>query len=145
MPRLAFFLIMLLAGTVSAFQPSINSRLAGRVGVLESSLISFSVGTLVLATVVFLFGRGDIRSCMDADWWEWTGGLLGAVYVTGLILVVPRIGTTAAISAGIAAQLLTGLLLDHFGGFGLSPISFSMSRLLGVLLLFCGALLVLRR
>lgn len=145
MPRFFFFLVMLVVGGVSALQPSINSRLATRVGLLESSLISFAVGTLALILVVLLFGRGDIRSCADAKWWEWTGGLLGAIYVTGLILVVPRIGTTAAIAAGIAAQLLTGLVLDHVGGFGMRSIAMDLPRLAGVFLLFCGALLIFRR
>lgn len=145
MPRIFFFLLMLLVGSVSALQPSINSRLASRVGLLESALISFSVGAVILVGVVLLFGKGDLRSCVDAEWWEWTGGLLGAIYVTGLILVVPRIGTTAALSAGIAAQLLTGLLLDHFGGFGMRHIAVDLPRLAGVFLLFCGAFLVFRR
>ena len=145
MPRLTFFLIMLLVGAVSALQPSINSRLAERVGLLESAFISFSVGTFVLLALVLTVGRGDLRTSLGASWWEWTGGLLGAVYVTGLILVVPRIGTAAALSAGIAAQLLTGLLLDHYGGFGLDAVPLTPTRLTGVFLLFCGALLVLRR
>lgn len=145
MPRMAFFLIMLLVGAVSALQPSINSRLAERVGLLESAFISFSVGTFVLLALILTVGRGDLRAGLEANWWEWTGGLLGAVYVTGLILVVPRIGTAAALSAGIAAQLLTGLLLDHYGGFGLDAVPLSLTRLTGVFLLFCGALLVLRR
>lgn len=144
MPRLFFFLVMLIVGGVSALQPSINSRMASRVGLLESSLISFTVGTVALIAIVLLFGRGDIRTCTGAEWWEWTGGILGAIYVTGLIMVVPRIGTTAAISAGIAAQLLTGLVLDHFGAFGMRPITMDLPRLVGVFLLFCGALLVFR-
>jgi len=35
--------------------------------------------------------------------------------VTCTILVVPRVGTLAAMTAIIAAQLLTGVALDHFG------------------------------
>lgn len=145
MSNLFLFLLMLGGGVILTLQPSINGRLAERVGILESAFISFAVGTLALAVVVALWGRGSLRAAGDAAWWELTGGLLGALFVSLTILVVPRIGTAAAMAATIAAQLITGLLLDQFNLFGFRTIPLDGRRLAGTVLLLAGAALVYRR
>jgi bacterial/archaeal transporter family-2 protein len=146
MNSLLFFLLMFLGGVCVAVQPSINGRLALRVGVIESSCISFAVGTLVLFIILVIGGRaGNLRDIADARWWELTGGFLGAFFVTLTIVAVPRIGTASVMAAAISAQLITGLLLDQFGFFGLRTIALDGKRALGVALLLIGAGLVFRR
>ncbi len=143
---LLFFLLMFFGGVTVAMQPSINGRLAQRVGAIESSCISFAVGTLVLLVIVLFSGRaGNLRGIADARWWELTGGFLGAFFVTMTIVVVPRIGTASAMAATIAAQLITGLVLDQFGLFGFRTVPMDGKRLFGVALLLAGAGLVFRR
>ncbi len=143
---LLLFLLMFCAGITVAVQPSINGRLAERVGVIESSCISFAVGTLVLFAIVVLGGRaGNLRAIVDARWWELTGGFLGAFFVTMTIVVVPRIGTASTMAATIAAQLITGLALDQLGLFGFRTVPMDGKRLFGVVLLLAGAALVFRR
>lgn len=146
MNSLLFFAAMFCGGMAVAVQPSINGRLAQRVGAIESSCISFAVGTLILFIVVLLGGRiGNLRGVADASWWELTGGLFGAAFVTLTIVIVPRIGTASAMAATIAAQLITGLLLDQLGIFGFRAIPMDGKRALGVALLLAGAGLVFRR
>jgi transporter family-2 protein len=137
--------IMFCAGVTIAVQPSINSRLAMKVGVLESACISFAVGTLFLFMVLLFSGRFTVRGLGDTVWWEWSGGVLGAIFVTTTIFVVPRIGTAAAMAATIAAQLMTGALLDHYGAFGVRAIHFDLKRALGCALLAAGVILIGRR
>lgn len=139
------YLLMVCGGIIVAVQPSINARLARIVGVLESSCISFAIGTIALFMLVLLFGRGSMRGITGASWWELTGGLLGAFFVTMTIFVVPRIGTAAAMAAIIAGQLATGVLMDHFGLFGGRHIPLDSSRTIGVALLMAGGWLVFRR
>lgn len=144
MSNMMFMLMMFFVGMTVAIQPSINARLAQKVGVIESACISFGVGTLALILVLLFSGRGAFRGIGETAWWEWTGGLFGALFVSITIIVVPRIGTAAAMAAIIAAQLITGLLLDHFGLFGFKGAPMDMKRTAGVLLLLCGAFLVRR-
>ncbi|HSH69247.1 MAG TPA: DMT family transporter, partial [Deferrisomatales bacterium] len=127
-------------------QPQVNARLAVKVGgFLPSALVSFGVGTLVLALLVLVSGRSaGLRGLTGAAWWELTGGAMGALYVSATIVAYPRLGATAALAAVIAAQLTTGLLLDHFGAFGFRHIALDWQRVLGVVLLFAGAVLVFR-
>jgi transporter family-2 protein len=139
------FLIMFCGGMAVALQPSVNARLAQKVGILESACISFAVGTLVLLLVVLISGRGTVKGIYGAAWWELTGGILGAIVVSLTILVVPRIGTAATMAAIIAAQLTTGLILDHFGLFGFKVLSLDLKRFIGLAFLALGAGLMLRR
>lgn len=145
MQTLGFFLLMFLGGIAVAVQPSINGRLAQKVGAVESSAVSFAVGTLALLIVALIAGRGSFRGLAEARGWELTGGFLGAFFVTLTIIIVPRIGTAAAMAATIAAQLTTGMLLDHYGLFGFRTIPLDPKRALGAALLLAGAALVFRR
>jgi transporter family-2 protein len=145
MSNIILYLLMFCGGITVAVQPSINARLARYVGVLESSCISFAVGTFAMAMVVLFVGRGSVRGIAGASWWELTGGFLGAFFVTMTIFVVPRIGTAAAMAAIIAGQLATAVLLDHFGLFGGRHIPLDSSRMFGVALLMVGGWLVFRR
>lgn len=145
MPSLGFFFLMFLGGVAVAVQPSINGRLAQKVGVVESSAISFAVGTLALLAVALIAGRGSFKGLAAVRWWELTGGFLGAFFVTLTIIIVPRIGTAATMAATIAAQLITGILLDHFGLFGFRTVPLEPKRAAGACLLLVGAALVFRR
>ena len=145
MSRTLLFLLMVFGGVAVAVQPSINARLAQRVGAYESSFISFAVGTLAMLVVVVVAGKGDLRGIGDVRWWELTGGFLGAFFVTLTIIAVPRLGTAAVMAAIIAGQLASASLLDQFGAFGLRQIPCTPLRLVGVCLLAAGAALIVRR
>jgi transporter family-2 protein len=145
MSQFLLLLLMFCGGIAIALQPSINGRLAQKVGTFESSCISFAVGTLLLALVVLVAGRGSFRGLAQASWWELTGGGLGAFFVTMTIVAIPRIGTTSALAAVIGAQLTTGVLLDHFGLFGFRTIPLDSKRAIGVALLIAGANLIIRK
>jgi transporter family-2 protein len=145
MSNMVLVLLMACGGLAIALQPSINARLAQKVGSFESSLISFVVGTVALLGMVMISGRGNLRGVTEISWWELTGGLLGAYFVTMTILAVPRIGTAAVMAIVIAGQLTTGVLLDHYGAFGMRQIPLTPVRGIGILLLCLGAGLVIRK
>jgi len=145
MNNLFLLMIMFCAGIVVAVQPSVNARLAQKVGIIESACISFAVGTLVLLALLLASGKLNLKGVGETAWWEWTGGVMGAFFVLMTIYVVPRIGTAAAMSAFIAAQLATGVILDHFGAFGLRQTPLDLKRCLGFLLLLGGVALVGKR
>lgn len=145
MSQLFPVLIMITAGAAVALQPSINARLAEKTGLLESACISFMVGATALLIAVLVSGRWTVKGLSGTPWWEWTGGILGAFFVSATIMAVPRIGTAAAMAASITAQLLTALLLDHFGLFGFGGAQIDLKRSVGASLLILGAWLIIRR
>jgi bacterial/archaeal transporter family-2 protein len=144
MSKFVLLALIFVSGILVALQPSVNARLAQKIGLAESSTISFLVGTIALFVVALAFGQGSFRALPRASWWELTGGLMGAFYVFTVILIVPRLGTAAAMAVTIAGQLLTALLLDQFQIFGLRAIPVDLSRLCGTVLMLLGTWLIVR-
>lgn len=145
MSNLVLIIFMVIGGVAVALQPSINARLAEKTGFLPAATVSFAVGTLVLLMVSLASGQGSFRRVSDADWWQLTGGLFGAFFVTMTILGVPRIGTTAVLALTIVSQLLAGLAMDHYGLFGMHGIPIDYKRIFGVTLLLAGVFFICRR
>ena len=132
---------MVIGGAAVAIQPTLNARLAEKTGFLQAVTISFAVGTLISLSS----GQGSFRRIPDADWWQLTGGLFGAFFVTMTILGVPRIGTTAVLALTIVSQLTAGLVMDHYGLLGMRVIPIDFKRICGVALLLAGVFLIFRR
>ena len=145
MSNLTLLLAIFVAGAAATIQPPINARLAEKIGIVQSATISFLVGTLVLFVVSLGVGRGSFRAIGTVEWWQLSGGVFGAFFVTMTILAVPRLGTGTAMAALIVSQLATGLVFDHFGLFGMRQIPFDLSRIAGVVLLMVGVALIFRR
>ncbi len=145
MSQLVLILAMLGGGVAVAVQPSINARLAEKTGYLQAATISFAVGTLVLLLLSLASRHGSLRRAAEAEWWQLSGGFFGAFFVTITIVAVPRIGTTAVLALTIVSQLVAGLVLDHYGLFGMRGIPFDLKRTLGVGLLLIGVFLICKR
>ncbi|WP_275574855.1 DMT family transporter [Ventosimonas gracilis] len=58
------------------------------------------------------------------------------------MLLTPRMGAASFIVYVIAGQMLTSLLIDHFGLVGLTVKEVNLGRIGGVALIFVGMLLV---
>jgi bacterial/archaeal transporter family-2 protein len=144
MSKFSLLLIIFVSGVLVALQPSINARLAQKIGLVESSTVSFLVGTIALFLLALASGQGSFRALTQVSWWELTGGLMGAFFVCAVILVVPRLGTGAVMAVAIAGQLLTALILDQFQLFGFREIPITVSRISGALLMLLGTWLIVR-
>ena len=139
-----YIFLMLVAGGMIAMQSPINAALGRTIGVLESGLFNFLVGSAFLVLVVLFFGRGNILQVTNTPPWQWIGGILGATLVLSTIVCVPRIGALSTIVAMIVGNLLLGALIDHFGWFGLPVIPFSLQRLAGFAAIALGLFLVMK-
>ena len=141
----AYLVLALAAGMFMPVQAGINTRLAGLVdGVIPAAFISFFVGTLVLGAVLAATGQGVplARAGAAAPWWYWTGGSLGAFFVTATVVLAPRIGGGAMVALTLAGQVAASMLLDHFGLLGFPHIPFDAKRLVGSVLLLAGVYLI---
>ncbi|MBC7920472.1 MAG: DMT family transporter [Ferruginibacter sp.] len=138
--------IALLMGTGVTLQAGVNSQLRLVTGSpILTALLSFSVGTLVLLVIFLLTSTQSLpplSTLGGISWWKWMGGVLGACYITTVILIAPRIGAANTIGFLVAGQLIFAVVLDHFGLIGFSPRSVSLYRVLGVLLMLAGVYLV---
>jgi transporter family-2 protein len=136
----------ILSGVLLAVQAPINAQAGSALHTpLAAATLSFFVGTAALLLATLVFSRhavhlSGLRSL--PPYVVFGGGLLGACYVTAIIILAPRLGVAALVSLAIAGQLAAGLVLDHFGLLGLAERSLSPGRAVGVALVFAGALMV---
>jgi transporter family-2 protein len=132
------------AGGLVAMQAPINSTLGKAVGNFAAASLSFAIGlaVLVLITVLFAGGFGEVSSAADLRWHYLTGGLLGAAYVTTVLISVRAIGATGITAATITGQLAISIVLDRAGSLGLPERALTPGRVLGIALLAAGTALV---
>lgn len=133
------------AGGLIALQPAINAGLGRATGNIAASLISFAVGTTLLALIVIVVGQaGGLGSAVEVPWYYLLGGILGAAYVTTALITVSSIGAGGVAAATITGQLTASVILDRLGVLGLEETAITWDRLLGVALLLAGTFLVVR-
>ncbi|QJW88765.1 DMT family transporter [Spirosoma taeanense] len=142
-----YLLLAFLTGLAVTVQAGVNANLRQAIGTpLLAAAISFGSGFISLIVLLLASGGAvlPLDTIKQVSWWKWTGGAIGAVYVTTVITSVPKIGTANLVSLSVAGQLLAAVVLDHYGllGFTLHPAN--GWRLLGLLLIMAGVLLVVR-
>ncbi|MDO4637146.1 MAG: DMT family transporter [Lautropia sp.] len=112
-------LVALLAGVGLATQAAVNARLSAGIGnqPLLAALISFTLGTLILLAIALFQADWKIlgSNLGQQPWWHWTGGPFGAFFVTGMVLLAPRIGIANTMFLVLLGQLCTALAIDTFG------------------------------
>jgi bacterial/archaeal transporter family-2 protein len=144
--NLAGIVLAVVIGAFLPLQALINAQL-GRitVGPLFASFVSFLVGTVTLGAVILALRTPVPGAAMlgNVAAWVWAGGALGAVYVVGATLLVPRLGATALTCLIVLGQVVASLLLDHYGVLA-SPRPADLARVSGVALVLAGVVLVVQ-
>ncbi len=142
-----FYALALCAGMLMCVQSGVNSQLRFAVAnPVLAALISFGTGFIALFILQLVVGGAMpvVQTYRSMAWWKWTGGLLGAVYVTTVILTVPRIGVASLMSLSVAGQLLAAVVLDHYGYLGFAQHPANVWRILGICLIVAGVVLVVK-
>lgn len=135
------------AGGLLPFQAGANARLAAELPTrMHGALVNFLVGGVALALLLLPLGWRDasLARLSTAPWWAWIGGFIGAIFVSVGIFVAPRTGTVVYLAALLVGQILSSLLVDHFGLVGLPVQRITLDRVAGVALLCLGMYLVQR-
>ncbi|HCA7855627.1 DMT family transporter [Enterobacter cloacae complex sp. JNL001] len=121
-------ILAVIGGATLSIQAAINGQLGSSVGVFKSAFLTFSVGALVTALLIFFFEPKQAVSLMDVPKWQLLGALCGVPYIVIMVLAVQRIGTAVATVAVILGQLTMSMLIDNFGWLNNEAIPFSVSR-----------------
>ncbi|AMM28232.1 hypothetical protein BFR69_15490 [Acinetobacter pittii] len=145
------FLILPLAmgiGVAMAFQTAINAQLREQLhSPLQAALLSFFIGTIVLAVMVFFQSaeKPSLSEISNIPWLLWTGGFLGVYAISMSIYTAPKLGFLTFTGLVVFGQLLISMLLDHFGWLGTEKTPVTWQRFLGGVIIFVGVLLTLQR
>lgn len=143
--KILFYLLPVFAGIAITIQSGVNSQLRAAIQhPLLAAFISFVVGTLALF-ILLIFSKDAIPQMSQystINWYKYTGGLLGAFVVTVTLLSVTQIGAGNMFVLIVAGQLVTAVLMDHFGVLGMKHNPVTLQKFLGICLLIGGAWLV---
>ncbi|WP_341521881.1 DMT family transporter [Pseudomonas sp. G.S.17] len=143
----AYYLLAVCAGLGITLQTTLNGQLAKGVGgdSVAAALFSFTAGAVCLG--VFSFMRGGIVASLEAipaqPWWSLLGGLLGAGALLSYVVLAPKVGLSALLGLAIAGQIISSLVIDHFGLMGASERPVSLVKLAGSMVMLAGLAIAL--
>ncbi len=142
-----YLALTIFVGLALPFQVAMNGQMREALGhPLWGALTNFAVGMVALALMAAAMRVPLPTGAMlaKAPAWAWWGGIIGQLYIMSAILAGPKLGSATFFAIIIAGQLLTSLILDHFGvlGFPHNPMNFW--RVAGVIMLIIGAILVVK-
>ena len=146
-PSRAWYLAGLGIGVCFGLQVAVNGRLTLVLGsAIHSAFISFLVGTIVLVTLVVLT-RSPLRLRVPAGethnpWWMWLGGVLGALYVTGVAFLSPLIGSAVTVVVVQVGLIAGSLLVDQFGWLSAPKRAVRPLQVIGLLLMITGVVVM---
>ncbi len=133
------------AGMTAPVQAAINAHLRTfLLSAYAASFISFVVGTLALAAL--LLARREAvpfaTAFAAAPWWAWSGGIIGAFFVTVSIVAAPKLGAATMMALFVTGQMLAGLVMDHYALLGFPHVPATPMRIVGAVLLVAGVILI---
>jgi transporter family-2 protein len=137
--------LALTAGASVVLQQVLNANLRTALrSAAWSGFVSYAVG-LVCMGVLALALRDPLPTAATAahiPWWQWSGGLFGAIFIGLAIFLVPQLGAATFVALLVAGQMFASVAFDHFGVLGLASRPLDAWRLLGVALLIGGVVLI---
>ena len=145
--NIIFYFFAILCGVANSVQSGVNAEL--RKGInnpIFAAIISFSVGLvgLILITPFFKDPIPSLATLKSLEWWKWIGGILGAFFVTTVILIVQKIGSANMLALIVAGQLITAMLLDHFGLLGYKMHPITIWRIVGGIVTVIGVYMIVK-
>ena len=138
--------LALLLGAILTTQVATNKQLGEALNNLYIPATANMIVGVVATIAITVFATKEypsLETVKAAPWYGWlAGGLLGAVYLTGNIILAPRLGAAALIGLVVTGQIVFSVMIDNFAWFGFEHHAASVPRLLGCLLLIGGVILV---
>jgi transporter family-2 protein len=135
-------LIGVLGGVAIGIQSPIAGAMGQRIGGAASSLIVHMSGMILSAILLWLKGGEKIREWHTLPWYMLIAGVFGVILYQTISYTLPKIGSTLMVTLIIVGQLITGIVIDHFGWLGVTPRPVDLTRIIGVGVLILGGYLI---
>jgi bacterial/archaeal transporter family-2 protein len=136
--------IGLIAGVAVGIQGPIAGSMSQRIGASAGSFIVHLSGLILSGILVILQGGQNVRDWLRLPWYMLGAGVFGVILYQSINITLPRLGATLMVALIIIGQLSVGILVDHFGWFGVSVHPINAGRVIGVIVLLIGGYLIAR-
>jgi len=142
--KIIWVTLAFLAGAFLPIQAGMNARLGKAVeSPVHASMFSFVVGAVGL--VAYILGTRQTVSwsgVKEAPGYVWLGGLLGAFYVTTIILAFPKLGPGLTFGLVVAGQMIMSVLLEHNNILVAQQNPISWMKIVGIALVIAGVAII---
>ncbi len=144
MDKLIWIFLVCLAGALLPIQAGMNTRLGQATGSpVWASTFSFLVGTVGLILYILVTRQTVSWSGVrEAPGYVWLAGLMGAFYVTIIILAFPRLGPGLTFGLIVAGQMVLSVVLEHNNILVAHPTPINAMKLLGIALIIAGVVII---
>ena len=132
-------------GAFVPIQTAVNDRLRASIGApIPTAFVSVFSAFLcaVIIALVVSGGSLDLARAAGEPWWVWIGGIMGVIFITGNVIIFPKLGVVETIVIPILGQVIMALAIDHFALFGAVENRISFWRLLGAAVVIAGIVMV---
>ena len=144
MSKLIWILLALLSGAFLPIQGGLNTKLGKAVAnPVYASMFSFVIGALALISYIIVTRQTiSWAGIKDAPNYIWLGGLLGAFYVTIIVLAFPILGPGLTFGLVVAGQMIVSVLLEHFNILVAQQNPISFMKVIGIVLVVAGVIII---
>ena len=141
-----YYLLAMAAGILGGIHVPINGALGARIdSPLVATFTFYGIAFLVISAVCAVtFDRPAFVALATAPRWYYLAGVISVVVVTSNTYLIPRLGAVNMFVVVLSLQLVSRMVISHFGWLE-SPVSpITVFKVIGCLFLLVGALLVVR-
>ena len=140
-----FIFLAFLCGVVFPIQAGLNGKMTKMVeSPILAAFLSFLTGliTLGIYAIMARIPFKQLTYAQNAPWYVWLAGVLGAFYVSTVVILIPRLGVAFTFGLIVAGQMAISMILDHFGLFDLPVKPISIGKIIGAILLIIAVVLI---
>ncbi len=139
--KIGWIAICVAIGLVLTWQAPVNAEAARRLGSpLSAALLSLSFSAVLILAALTVVGaaKPSLAEVASAPWWAWCGGVIGAMFVLGGLLIVPRTGSILFVMSIVTGQMIGAVMIDRFGMWGMEAMPLSTTKLLAIGVVLAG-------
>lgn len=121
-----------------SLQGVFNTRLSSKIGSWETNVIVQGSGLILTALILLIFGNGHFKEIKNVNKLYLLGGVLGVVIIFTVMEGISMMGPTYSIATILVAQLIAAGIIDAFGLFDSTKISFGWTKIIGIAIMIIG-------
>lgn len=129
-----YILIAILTGFLIVLSRIISFKLSNEIGIFQSTLFNYIVGTLCSFVLIFLLNINiDLSKFSPIPYWAYLGGFIGVFIVMLSIYITPKISAFYLTLFIFIGQLFIGIIIDY-----ISTKNISIGKMIGSILVVIG-------
>ncbi|MEN2259748.1 DMT family transporter (plasmid) [Paraclostridium benzoelyticum] len=131
------YLISILTGVVLSIMVVLNGNIGNATGNYISSVIIHFVG-LIGIIILLVVTKSKIKNLKGIPFYMFSGGLIGILTVLFTNISFTNLGVSLTVSLALLGQLVTSIVIDHFGYFDLEINKFEKKKIIGLGIIILG-------